>query len=120
MENHSFIPGLADNGVFAFSHLTQKVDKAKAAFEKIFIDNSSVARTISSNLDSILSSLPPTWFEQGVNCKILSSGYQDWQKGKLRIKITLEFEPDEPLIEQTTASNQPESPLEEIRRMINQ
>jgi len=66
-----------------------------------------------------------TWFDQGVDCEILSPGKNGWQKGKVRIKITLEFCPDEPEVPETPASNnseinQKELPLDDIRQMINQ
>ncbi len=34
-------------------------------------------------------------FAEGVNCEILKVGAQSWQKGKIRLKVTLEFVPDE-------------------------
>jgi len=64
------------------------------------------------------------WFSAGKACQILSVDGKGWQKGKLRIKFTLEFCPDEPEIEEITQSNdleinQAESPLDDIRRMMN-
>ena len=70
--------------------------------------------------------------KEGVKCELLILGSKSWQNGKLRIrayiesfcdeeseenlnvKITLEFSPDEPEI------TEPESPLDDIRRMINE
>lgn len=49
------------------------------------------------------------WMDNGVKCEILKPGSKGWQKGKLRINVTLEFEPDEP--------SEPASPLDEIRQM---
>ena len=60
------------------------------------------------------------WFDKGLDCEILKVGAKGWQKGKFRIKVTLEFIPDEPEIEQTPEINQPESPLDDIRRKINE
>jgi hypothetical protein len=54
----------------------------------------------------------------GVNCEILEPG-KTWQKGKFRMKVYLEFCPDEPEIEETTEIKEPESPLDDLRRMIN-
>lgn len=64
------------------------------------------------------------WFEEGINCEVLKFDSNAWQKGKVRIKVTLEFCPDEPEIEEITQSNdaeanQTESPLDDIRRMMN-
>lgn len=65
------------------------------------------------------------WFDKGKDCEVLKISSKGWQKGKLRIKLALEFYPDEPEIEETSVSNepkdnQPESPLDDIRRIINQ
>lgn len=35
-------------------------------------------------------------FEEGVDCEVLKFGSKDWQKGKIRVKMTVEFCPDEP------------------------
>jgi hypothetical protein len=55
-----------------------------------------------------------TWFIDGQYCKLLKLGAKGWQKGKIRIRVSVEFCPDEP---QTTL---PESPLDDLRQMINQ
>jgi len=65
------------------------------------------------------------WFNEGIKGKTLKVGAKGWQQGKFRIKVTLEFCPDEPEIEETSASNepeipQPESPLDDLRQRINQ
>ncbi len=60
------------------------------------------------------------WFDDGINCEILKIGAKGWQKGKIKIKVTLEFCPDEPEIEEAPEITQPESPLDDIRRMINE
>ncbi|KZL48000.1 KGK domain protein [Nodularia spumigena CENA596] len=53
-------------------------------------------------------------FEEGIYCEILKLGAKNWQKGNIRIKVTLEFIPDESSI------IEPESPLDELRQIINQ
>ena len=55
-----------------------------------------------------------SWFKDGVPCEILKVNSNGWQKGKFRIKITLQFCLDEAEI------TQPESPLDDIRRKINE
>ncbi|MGL5806097.1 MAG: KGK domain-containing protein [Xenococcaceae cyanobacterium] len=62
----------------------------------------------------IIGKYPDSWFTNGVCCKILRAGSNGWQEGKLRLKVTLEFCPDEPEV------NQPESPLDDIRQSIEQ
>ncbi len=45
-----------------------------------------------------------SWFGEGVSCEILQPS-KTWKKGKVRIKITLEFCPDEPETLEPLASN---------------
>lgn len=64
------------------------------------------------------------WFEEGIDCEVLKFDSNAWQRGKVRIRVTLEFCPDEPEIEEITQSsdleiNQAESPLDDIRRMMS-
>lgn len=49
------------------------------------------------------------WEFEGVKCEVLKPG-GNWQKGKVRMKITLEFCPDEP--------TQPPSPLDDLRQQM--
>jgi hypothetical protein len=61
------------------------------------------------------------WFKTGKECELLQEGKR-WQKGKLRIKLTLEFCPDEPeKVEENDNQefdNITESPLDEIRQQL--
>jgi hypothetical protein len=54
------------------------------------------------------------FFQEGIECEILKFNSEEWQKGKMKIKVTLEFCPDEPDIKE------PESPLDDLRRKINE
>ncbi|MGB3532792.1 MAG: KGK domain-containing protein [Microcoleaceae cyanobacterium] len=58
------------------------------------------------------------WFDIGKECELLKEGKR-WQKGKLRLKLTLEFIPDEP--EENAnheIDNITDSPLDEIRQQL--
>ena len=66
-----------------------------------------VSEQINRNLDINDSN---TWFKQGADCEILRAGSSGWQKGKIKINVTLEFIPDEP--EET-------SPLDDVRQEID-
>lgn len=46
------------------------------------------------------------WYREGVDCEMLKPG-SNWKKGKLKIRISIEFYPD-----------RPESPLDDIRQQI--
>ena len=61
------------------------------------------------------------WFSKGVPCEVLKLDAKGWRKGRVRLAIV--FLPDEPEVEETPATNeieQPESPLDDLRQMINQ
>ncbi len=59
------------------------------------------------------------WFTKGVECEILDTDGKGWKKGKVRIQVSLEFQPDEPEIE-AIETNPSESSLDDIRRKLNQ
>ena len=50
------------------------------------------------------------WVTDGVNCEVLSVSEGKWKKEKVKLKVVLEFCPDEPT--SSTASN---SPLDDLR-----
>ncbi|MEA5497528.1 KGK domain-containing protein [Limnoraphis robusta Tam1] len=52
------------------------------------------------------------WFNNGKECEILKLGSKGWQKGKVRLKIIVEFCPDEPEV------SEPESPLDSLRQKL--
>ena len=54
------------------------------------------------------------WFEEGIDCQILKAGDSGWKKGKLKIKISFEFCPDE------SETSEYQSPLDEIRQEIQE
>jgi hypothetical protein len=60
---------------------------------------------------------PLNFLEDGVPCEVLKVNSQGWQKGILKIKVSVEFYPDE-FIEEPR--QEPESPLEEIRQMMRE
>ena len=69
------------------------------------------------------------WFKDGMDCKVLRISAKGWEKGrvtvKLDIKFSLEFCPDQLEIKRTASSsaseiNQLESPLDDLRRILNQ
>jgi hypothetical protein len=62
-------------------------------------------------------------FGEGIAGKVLRFGSPAWQKGKIRVKITVEFCPDEPKVEETPDNNlleisPAESPLDDLRRQL--
>jgi hypothetical protein len=94
---------------------TFKIREFVVAFKDVIKKHSSIY--VNSRTDE-----KAQWFDEGVNAQVLKYGAKNWQNGKVRIKFTLEFCPDEPEVQKTSTPNQPEtsepeSPLDEIRRM---
>lgn len=94
-----------------------KLSQLDLALSNLILDNGHLHQ-LNSRLDSIKSRRLPSiensenWLTNGVECQILKPS-QNWQSGKFRIKVSLEFCPDEPEIKE------PESPLDDLRRQIN-
>ncbi len=63
-----------------------------------------------------------SWFQDGMDCKILTLGSQSWKKGRVKIKISVEFYVDDEDVQTTNSNNleitEPDSPLDDLRRMI--
>jgi KGK domain len=55
---------------------------------------------------------PTTWFDRGIDCELLKVGAKGWQKGKIRLKVSLEFIPDETIDDRQT------SELDDIRELM--
>lgn len=69
------------------------------------------------------------WFEEGKECKLLKLGAKEWQPGTLKMKVTLEFCPEEPEEEEVDEVNEAEErderdemtkSLDDIRQKLNQ
>jgi hypothetical protein len=63
------------------------------------------------------------WFDQGIDCEILRPDAKGWRKGKLRIRIALEFCPDEPeevIGNDELLNSKSEGSLDDIRQMISE
>lgn len=48
------------------------------------------------------------WVTDGVNCEVLNVSDGKWKKGKVKVKVVVEFCPDEPMASQ--------SPLDDLRQ----
>lgn len=138
MEGNFNLQNCNDNDVLSFDPGTYKAGKVRQGFKEIL--RGAFAQTICDLLRQHGLQINPVlqrgaggkfyrydckWFDEGMDCEILKIGAKDWQKGKFRLKVTLEFIPDEPEVEGRSANNEqkinePESPLDDLRQMLNQ
>ncbi|WP_334779828.1 KGK domain-containing protein [Nostoc sp.] len=116
---------ITNNGRQDFGDNIYKVAKLKQAMDTS--SNSHLANILNEELRrkgvDINNSLV-NLFQTGIDCKILTLGSQSWKKGKVKIKISVEFYVEEEDIQITNSNNseitEPESPLDDLRRMINE
>jgi hypothetical protein len=113
------------NGYHTFK-VTHFVELASEAFK---LKGLEVLRDFLSNVKKVgslpLGCYPAELVDSGYPGELLSLNKKGWKKGKIRIKVVLEFCPDEPDIEETSnhlpiATNDLESPLEDIRKTLSQ
>lgn len=135
MEDSFYLSDCGDDDVLSFGDDMFKAGKFRKAVNKSF--NSKMGDTLSSELRSEgvqieQKILQPNgssedylrWFGKGINCEILNLGSKSWKKGKVRIKVSVEFYEAQEAVETPSSDkpeiNQPKSPLDDIRRMMNE
>lgn len=136
MEDSFYLTDCSDNDVLSFGDNTFKVGKFRKAVNQSFGYN--MGATISNELRSQGVQIPQEilipngnpqdylrWFGKGIDCEVLNLGSKSWKKGKVRIKISVEFYVEEQEAVETPSSDKPgtalpESPLDDIRRMMNE
>ncbi|MGK7920710.1 MAG: KGK domain-containing protein [Trichodesmium sp.] len=113
-----------------FSPVAEQL-KLSSYFEILFLSASQFAATMKYNL-RVPNEIKEQIFEKGVDCQVLKYGSKEWQSGKIKVKVTVEFCPDEPQeeIEENEAENSGNnnsevlenevSPLDDLRQKFNQ
>ncbi|NEU72786.1 KGK domain protein [Hassallia byssoidea VB512170] len=116
MHDNSFLPNYGDDDVcYSSDNAMFKVGKLREKIKEAF------RGSVQTALNDVLKSAKlefythgKDWLGDGIDCEILKIGAKGWQKGKIKIRVSVEFCPDEPEI------TEPESPLDDIRRKINE
>ena len=97
-----------DDGYNSRVYDIQKRFKISRLFEfGEFIDGISKLISLSTEAMELLT--------EGIQCRVMTTRQQGWRFGKIRLKIELQFIPDETFTEQNT--NNFDSPLDEIRKI---
>lgn len=136
MEDNYYLQDCNDDDVLSFGEDTLKVGKFKKAIKGVFGNDlgSQFYHRLKSfhgiKIDSSI--LNPEgvhepyarWFGDGIDCEILTLGSKSWKKGKVRIKVSVEFYVEEQEDSQTLGIDAleislPESPLDDLRQMMN-
>lgn len=102
--NENFnLENFSDNDAFSFSSGMYKAQTIREKIEQYFLKEGAEKlydrlKNDGLNIEPGLSNqyrMYRNWFEQGIDCEVLKVNSPRWQKGKIRMKITIEFEPDE-------------------------
>lgn len=133
MENHQYLTNFSDDDVIEFEENNiHRIGKIKSLlrpfFEKKEWAEQRLKQYLSGNSLNIKESFKIInsnaqeiecynyWFDQGIECSILQLGSQEWVNGKIKIKVDVEFYPDEPIKD---SHLEPPSILDDIRQTIN-
>ncbi|MEG3867556.1 KGK domain-containing protein [Microcoleus sp. K1-B6] len=134
MQEHIFLENYGNDDVFSFESKIFKVGRLRAEMSQSFLPRLESAlqelcktpglqiNTSKYNPQSRYS-FQQQWFRDGIDCEALKIGAKGWQKGKVKIRVIVEFCPDEPEVEETPENNEsetskPESPLDDLRRQL--
>jgi hypothetical protein len=132
-EENLFLQNCSDDDALAFSSGMFKAGKLREKLWLVLIN--SIASNLYTSLKEQGVDIDPgyihtnnsvrtatwKWFKQGIECETLKISSQGWQKGKIKLKVCLEFIPDEPESSQTDEleeSVENKSVLDDIRQSI--
>lgn len=110
------------NAVVSFENgTTFKVSKFMKILNTLF--SQSILKDLSEKLKQVGLGTPPehrhAW-NQGVDAEILEPQSGEWKKGKVRMRVILEFCPDEPEKVKIEHNQQNANSLDDIRQIISQ
>ncbi len=113
MEENFKIENCSENDALEFSSGAYRSQKIITNIKEVF--NSKLTQYLYTELQSRKVDIQqyPNWFSQGIDCEILKVGSTGWKKGKVRLKVSLEFISNEP------EEIKSESPLDDIRQTID-
>ncbi|MEG4501186.1 KGK domain-containing protein [Microcoleus sp. F10-C6] len=134
MQQHIFLENYEDDDVCSFDSTMFKVGRLRQVM------NSAISLQLESALEEAFKTqglqinttkydtqlrcrVQQKWLGSGIDCETLKIGAKGWQKGKVKIRVIVEFCPDEPEVEETPENNEsetskPESPLDDLRRQL--
>lgn len=131
MEDHQILSQLSDNDVLSFKksqrqdHVT-KVSAFKAAIKNVLLSCRKLESLLETELVTPLKlEVGMGWLGEGISCEVLRLGSRAWKTGKIRIRISVDFYPDEPEIELDSGSNNNQAepviefPLDDVRKSIS-
>ena len=125
MEDNFKLIECNDDDVIESEDLIYKVSKLRQALEIISENEEFLGQFWDllrhQNIDYLEDGDYNFCFTEGMDAQILNLGSKFWKKGKLKFKLSLQFFTEEKIEEfsKQDVIKEPESPLDDLRRMIN-
>jgi KGK domain len=96
MESHSYLEDFGDEDLISFESKEKihRVSKLKSICQKSLDKNGRTAQGLNASL-SELNLTAPDWMDEGVECEILKLGDGQWSKGRIKIRVVVDFYPDQ-------------------------
>jgi len=93
VNNKLHIAGCRGDDVISFSTGMYRADQIANAFQGQLPDIAARACEVLKKYHKI--DINPHFFQNGLECEVLSANSQGWKKGKVQIKFELEFIPEQ-------------------------
>lgn len=134
MSSHEFLSNFSDEDILLFHPLESqetsppsmmKLGRFRNGMQELFEEDLNLEQHVCNFLErkKIQTFVVPSreagiyWFGEGIDCEALKLGESQWRKGKIRIRVSVEFCPaelkEDAVVHEDTASS---FPLDEIRR----
>ena len=96
MESHSYLEDFGEEDLISFENKEKihRVSKLKSICQKSLDKNGRTAQGLNASL-SELNITAPDWMDEGVQCEILKLGEGQWVKGHVKIRVVVDFYPDQ-------------------------
>lgn len=121
MELNEFLKKCNDNDVLCYEEKLFKLETIKNAINLTFNDLDILNVILNYFKKNKLDISKHDLFKSNIPISILKSDSKGWQKGKLKIKVVLEFEPDEPKEKEEINNHKvDDNSLDDIRSTISQ
>jgi hypothetical protein len=126
ISNHENSVLRIDNEAFVCTELNDKIDNFIYNNRDRFYNH--IQDNLHINLNDKYREVPDfykEWCKEGIECQLLKPG-EEWQKGKVKVSMKVEFFPDEAEDEKVEENgyqeveNITESPLDEIRQQLTE
>ncbi|WOB44351.1 hypothetical protein HNI00_15275 [Thermoleptolyngbya oregonensis NK1-22] len=134
MSNHEFLSDFSNEDILLF-HPSEsqeplppsmmKLGRFRSGMQELFEEDLNLEHHVCSFLEKkrIQTFVAPSrevdtcWFGEGIACEVLKLGESQWRTGKIRIRVSVEFCPDELQANDVEHEDIESSfPLDEIRR----